>query len=47
LFVGVNPDTELDRVENKGLQKIAVVIKGLAKKYNTSVADMTVFAGSR
>jgi hypothetical protein len=46
LFLGVTPDVELDRRENRGLQTIAVVIKELAAKYGTSVADMIVFAGS-
>ena len=47
LILGVTPDIELNRSENRGLQKIAVVIQQLAKKYGTSVADMIVFAGSK
>lgn len=47
LFTGVSPDVELDRDDNKGLQDIAVIIKNLAAKYQTSVADMIVFAGSK
>lgn len=47
LIVGVNPDVELNRNENRGLQKIAGVLKDLATKYNTTVADMIVFAGSK
>ncbi|KAI3540422.1 versatile peroxidase VPL1 [Colletotrichum tamarilloi] len=46
LIVGVNPDVELNRSENRGLQKIAGVLQGLATKYNTTVADMIVFAGN-
>lgn len=46
LVVGVTPDVELDRPENRGLQTIAGTMKDLAAKYNTSVADMVVFAGS-
>lgn len=48
LFVGTTPDEELARAENKGvgMQRIAVLIKDMAKKYNQSVADMIVFAGS-
>jgi hypothetical protein len=46
LIVGTTPDVELDRGENRGLQTIAGVLKDLATKYKTSVADMIVFAGS-
>ncbi|KAH8895322.1 versatile peroxidase VPL1 [Thozetella sp. PMI_491] len=46
LFVGTTPDVELNRPENNGLQNIAVFIKGMASKHQTSVADMIVFAGT-
>ncbi|OIW30748.1 versatile peroxidase VPL1 [Coniochaeta ligniaria NRRL 30616] len=46
LVLGVTPDVELARSENKGLEAIAGKIKDLATKYGTSVADMVVFAGS-
>jgi len=46
LVVGVTPNVELDRTENRGLQTIAAKIKDLSTKYGTSVADMVVFAGS-
>ncbi|KAB5546897.1 versatile peroxidase VPL1 [Coniochaeta sp. 2T2.1] len=46
LVVGVTPDVELDRPENRGLQTIAATLKDLAGKYGTSVADMVVFAGN-
>ncbi|KAF2800232.1 class II peroxidase [Melanomma pulvis-pyrius CBS 109.77] len=37
---------ELSRGENKGLQGISDYLQGLATKYNVTVADMIVFAGS-
>ncbi|GKT64358.1 ligninase LG6 precursor [Colletotrichum tofieldiae] len=46
LVVGVTPDVELDRVENRGLQNIAGALKDLSVRYNTTAADMTVFAGN-
>nr|AUS45858.1 putative generic peroxidase [Coniochaeta hoffmannii] len=46
LVVGVTPNVELDRTENRGLQTIAAKIKDLSTKYGTSVADMVVFAGT-
>lgn len=46
LILGTTPDVELSRAENRGLQAIAGVLRGLAGKYSTSVADMIVFAGS-
>ncbi|RKU42576.1 hypothetical protein DL546_002863 [Coniochaeta pulveracea] len=45
LILGTTPDVELSRAENRGLQAIAGVLRGLAGKYSTSVADMIVFAG--
>lgn len=47
LILGTTPDVELSRAENRGLQAIAGILKGLAGKYSTSVSDMIVFAGSR
>lgn len=46
LIVGVSPDVELDRIENRGLQNIAGALKDLAGRYNVTAADMIVFAGS-
>ena len=46
LVTGVIPDIELGRPENRGLQAIAAKIKDLSLKYETSAADMIVFAGS-
>jgi hypothetical protein len=46
LFLGVTPDVELNRPENRGFRPIAGLITGLSVKYGTSVADMIVFAGS-
>ncbi|WYZ45871.1 hypothetical protein EsH8_IX_000096 [Colletotrichum jinshuiense] len=46
LIVGVSPDVELDRIENRGLQNIAGALKDLAGRYNVTAADMIVFAGN-
>jgi phage shock protein PspC (stress-responsive transcriptional regulator) len=46
LILGVTPDVELARAENRGLQPIAGIIGGLAGKYGTSVSDMIIFAAS-
>lgn len=46
LILGVNPDIELNRAENRGLQTISKALKDLAAKHGVSVADMIVFAGS-
>ncbi|KDN61271.1 putative versatile peroxidase VPL1 [Colletotrichum sublineola] len=39
-------DVELNRDENRGLQKIASVLQDMATRYAVSVADMIVFAGN-
>ncbi|GKT43016.1 versatile peroxidase VPL1 [Colletotrichum spaethianum] len=46
LVVGVTPDVEIDRIENRGLQTIVGTLKDLSAKYNVTAADMTVFAGN-
>ncbi|KAF6802935.1 versatile peroxidase VPL1 [Colletotrichum sojae] len=46
LVLGVNPDIELNRAENRGLQAVAKVFKDLAAKHNVPVADVIVFAGN-
>ncbi|KAK2056285.1 peroxidase [Colletotrichum caudatum] len=46
LLVGADPDVELDRVENRGLQGVAGTLRDLASRYNTTAADMIVFAGN-
>ncbi|KAK1594614.1 peroxidase [Colletotrichum navitas] len=46
LLVGADPDVELDRVENSGLQAVAGTLRDLATRYGTTAADMIVFAGN-
>jgi len=47
LVLGVNPDVELNRGENRGLATVAAYLRDAAARFSVSVADMTVFAGSR
>jgi len=46
LILGVNPDIELNRGENRGLQSVAGYLQGAAQRFNVTVADMIVFAGN-
>jgi hypothetical protein len=46
LVLGVTPDVELNRDENRGLATVAAYLKDAASRFGVSVADMTVFAGS-
>ncbi|KAK1979560.1 peroxidase [Colletotrichum cereale] len=46
LLVGADPDVELDRIENRGLQAVAGTLRDLSARYNTTAADMIVFAGN-
>ncbi|KAK1999871.1 peroxidase [Colletotrichum falcatum] len=46
LLVGAEPDVELDRRENSGLQAVAGTLRDLAARYGTTAADMVVFAGN-
>ncbi|KAK1963303.1 peroxidase [Colletotrichum sublineola] len=46
LLVGTDPDVELDRIENRGLQAVAGTLRDLTARYNTTAADMIVFAGN-
>ncbi len=47
LVVGVHPDVELRRSENRGLQSVAAYLLDAASRYGTSVSDMIVFAGCK
>ena len=46
LVLGVTPDVELNRAENRGLATVAAYLRDAAGRFSVSVADMTVFAGS-